>query len=122
MRHTVWGVVAAVSLLLAGAGILRVGAQGQDHMAMPPPPKQAVKLQKSINNYKAQLAKQGKYACCVQPSCDMCATHMGGCPCGKMASMGKPVCRECKGGWEAGDGAISGKEASEIKGMSARMK
>jgi hypothetical protein len=122
MRRTVTRTLAVAGLLLGSVGLWNLAAQGQDHMKMPPPPKQAVRIQKSIDNYKAQLAKQGKYACCVRPTCDMCATHMGGCPCGKMAAAGKPVCRECKGGWEAGEGAIGGKEASDIKAMPAGMK
>jgi len=31
--------------------------------------------------------------------------------------MDKPVCNECKGGWSAGDGAISAKNADELKTM-----
>ena len=33
------------------------------------------------------------------------------------AAAGKPVCHECKGGWAAGDGAIPGKTADDIKVM-----
>jgi hypothetical protein len=121
MRRTTLILLVGAGLMLGGFGLLKVGAQ-EAHMAMGPPPKQAVKLQKGIDSYKAQLTKQGKYACCIQPTCDFCATHMGACPCGKMAAMDKPVCRECKGGWEAGEGAISGKNASQIKVMPAMMK
>lgn len=110
--------LAAVGLTIGGFGLLRVGAQGE----MPPPPKEAVRLQKSVDSYKAGLAKQGKFTCCVNPSCDFCATHMGMCPCGKMAAMDKPVCRECKGPSEAGEGVIAGKTAAQIKAMPARMK
>ena len=104
----------AALVLTVGAGLLRVSAQDPDTMKMAPPPKEAIKLQKSINSYKQKLVKSGKYMCCVKPTCDFCASHMGGCPCGKMAAMGKPVCRECKGGWEAGEGAIPGKKPADI--------
>lgn len=121
MNRTLLILLGAAGLMLGGFGLLKVGAQ-EDHMAMGPPPRQAVRLQKNIDGYKAKLASQGKYACCVKPTCDFCATHMGMCPCGKMAAMNKPVCRECKGGWEAGEGVIPGKSASDIKAMPAMMK
>lgn len=49
--------------------------------------------------------------------CNQCALMMGGCPCGGNAASGKPVCHECKGGWDAGDGAIPGKRSRDIKVM-----
>jgi hypothetical protein len=113
-RWTV-GLLAAIAALGALALVPMVGAQ--EGGAMPPPPKEAQKIQKSIDTYKAKLVKDERYGCCVAPTCDMCATKMGGCPCGKMAAAGKPVCRECKGGWEAGEGVIPGKKASDIKAM-----
>ncbi len=62
--------------------------------------------------------KSGKnYKCCIKPKCDWCAVHMGSCPCGKMAATGKPVCVNCKGGWDAGQGVVPGKTAADIKVM-----
>jgi hypothetical protein len=110
--------VAVVAILAYAVSAAR--AQMSDHMMMPVP-KAAKRLQASVNNYKTQLTSLGKYTCCINPTCDFCATHMGGCPCGKMAAMDKPVCRECKGGWAAGEGVISGKTAADIKVMPAMM-
>lgn len=80
-------------------------------------PKEMKKADEAVQKQKAAAAKKGMYGCCLKHSCDSCALKMGSCPCGKMASMNKPVCNECKGGWEAGDGAIPGKTAADIKTM-----
>ena len=71
------------------------------------------KVMQQVNGIKS--AKN--YNCCIKPKCDWCAVHMGSCPCGMAAATGKPVCTNCKGGWEAGMGAISGKTAADIKVM-----
>ena len=69
---------------------------------------------KVVQSEKSRLATEHKYGCCLKHGCDQCVLKMGGCPCGMNAAAGKPVCHECKGGWEAGDGAIQGKKASDI--------
>lgn len=111
--------VVALAAILAYA-VTAARAQMAEH-GMMPVPKAAKRLQASVNKYKTQLTGQGKYTCCINPTCDFCATHMGACPCGKMAAMDRPVCRECKGGWEAGEGVITGKTAADIKVMPAMM-
>jgi hypothetical protein len=113
--------LAVVAAILAYAVTAARAQMAGDHMKMGPVPKAAQRLQGSVNKYKTQLTSQGKYTCCINPTCDFCAVHMGGCPCGKMAAMDKPVCRECKGGWAAGEGVISGKTAADIKVMPAMM-
>ncbi len=70
---------------------------------------------------KEKLIKAGKYGCCLKHPCNQCALMMGACPCGKNAAEGKPVCHECKGGWDAGDGAIPGKRSRNIKVMPRSM-
>ena len=75
----------------------------------------------AIQKQKQEAMKTSKYACCLKVSCDFCALKMGECPCGKNAANDKPVCNECKGGWHAGNGAIPGKTADQIKTM-PRMK
>ena len=118
--------VAAAIFLSLSAGSAR--AQGtmdkmpDDHGAMMMKmmqnrPKAMKKADEAVQNQKAVAAKKGMYGCCLKHSCDFCALKMGSCPCGKMAAMDKPVCNECKGGWEAGDGAIPGKTAADIKTM-----
>lgn len=71
------------------------------------------KVMQQVNGIKSG----GNYNCCIKPKCDWCAVHMGTCPCGMAAASGKPVCINCKGGWEAGMGAIPGKTAADIKVM-----
>lgn len=112
-RYWVW--TGALALLVGlGWGAWQVGAQGG---GAPRPPRAAQRIQKSIDDYRAKLVEEGKYACCVKPGCDICVTHMGMCPCGANAAAGRPVCRECKGGWEAGQGNIPGKRPSDIRVM-----
>jgi len=67
---------------------------------------------------KRNLAREGKYSCCIAPSCDFCALTAGGCPCGDNLANGKPVCHECKGGWEAGYGAVEDTKAEDVKTLS----
>ncbi len=71
----------------------------------------------AIQKLKQEAIGAGKYACCLKHSCDSCALKMGQCPCGMNAANDKAVCNECKGGWHAGDGAIAGKTADQIKTM-----
>ena len=71
----------------------------------------------AVQEQKKMAMAEGKYACCLKTACDFCALKMGECPCGMNAANDKPVCNECKGGWHAGDGAIPGKTADQIKTM-----
>lgn len=102
--------IVALLVLVLGANLV-VNAQGKE------PPARAKQIQASINAYKADLAKQGMYNCCTKMSCDMCATHMGGCPCGKNLAAKKPVCPQCKGMWHAGGGKLAGIKAEDVKVM-----
>lgn len=73
------------------------------------------KADMTVMKAKAMATKKGMYSCCLKHPCDWCALKMGACPCGKSAAMSMPVCNECKGGWAAGDGAIPGLTADQIK-------
>ncbi|MBI4547013.1 MAG: heavy-metal-associated domain-containing protein [Ignavibacteriae bacterium] len=66
---------------------------------------------------KEKLAKDGKYSCCISPSCNFCAIAMNMCPCGMNVTKGEPVCGECKGGWMAGYGAIPDIKPENVKMM-----
>ena len=120
-----WFMVLAAALVVgfSGWGVSRVIAQdNMDEMAMMKKmmmnrPKALKQADMTVQNAKQKAMKAGMYGCCLKHSCDVCALKMGSCPCGKMASMDKPVCNECKGGWAAGDGAIPGKSADDIKTM-----
>ncbi len=77
-----------------------------------------------LDDIRAQLAKaknglmmDGKYSCCISPSCDFCAMAMNGCPCGDNLAKGKPVCGECKGGWTAGFGIMPDIDPKDVKAL-----
>ncbi len=80
-------------------------------------PKAMKKADAQIEKVKKSATAKGKYACCLKHACSSCALKMGECPCGMNAAKDTPVCNECKGGWHAGDGAIPGKKAEDIKTM-----
>lgn len=124
MKRGITALMLALIVGLTGWGISRVVAQ--DHMGddmammkkmMMDRSKALKQADMTVTNEKHKAMKAGKYNCCLKHPCDWCALKMGSCPCGKAASMDKAVCNECKGGWAAGDGAISGKTADDIKTM-----
>lgn len=69
----------------------------------------------AIQTQKKQAASQGQYGCCLRHACDHCALKMGQCPCRMNLQQGMAVCNECKGGWHAGDGAVPGVNANDVK-------
>ncbi len=124
MKSWLLVLVAGLTIGLSGWGISRVVAQGKMdedmkmmHQMMANRSKALKAADKTVMAEKQKAMKAGKYGCCLKHPCDFCALKMGSCPCGKMASMDKPVCNECKGGWAAGNGAIPGKNADKIKTM-----
>lgn len=72
-------------------------------------------IHKKLEKLKTVLAKDGKYSCCIQPSCNFCALTVGKCPCGKNLSMKKPVCPECLAGWKAGQGRLKNVNPDKVK-------
>ena len=58
---------------------------------------------RQLDKAKAKIA----HACCVKPTCDVCALRQGGCACGAQVKAGHGACGECYEGWQAGLGAIS---------------
>jgi hypothetical protein len=68
---------------------------------------------------KAKLAATGNYACCVKPSCDLCARTKGACMCAADIAAGKGACGECHAGWKAGRGSLEGVKAADVKLLSA---
>jgi len=92
----------------------KMGGEMQMEMPMSPEMDQArVQLQSA----KEKLAKDGKYSCCISPSCNFCAVAMNMCPCGMNVTKGQPVCGECKGGWMSGFGAIPDVKPEDVKMM-----
>ncbi len=67
-----------------------------------------------MDQAKAKLTAEGKYACCVKPTCDMCAAANGSCNCAVNVSQGKGSCGECLEGWQSGKGALKGIDAKKV--------
>lgn len=74
-----------------------------------------------LKETKRALAREGKYSCCIAPSCDFCALSVGKCPCNENLSKGDAVCHECKGGWKAGLGVVEGIDPTDVKTPPADM-
>jgi hypothetical protein len=72
------------------------------------------KARKKMDAAKAKMAANGKYDCCVKPSCDMCARLRGACDCAANVAAGKGACGECMEGWQAGLGVMKGAKSKEI--------
>jgi hypothetical protein len=107
--------VAAVvtGVLLLGVNLL---LQAQEHRGemMMMQTAESKKLEKHVNAVKAKAGKEG-YACCIRPSCEWCAVHMGHCTCHHGVETGMGPCRECHGGWEAGEGHVTGKTREDVR-------
>lgn len=64
---------------------------------------------------KKQLAREGKYSCCIQDPCNQCLLDHQSCPCESNVKTGKPVCSECYGGWQRGEGKVKNIKPSDVK-------
>ena len=73
------------------------------------------KVRADIQTLKMQLAPEGKYACCIDESCDFCLLHEGECECAKDLQKGKHVCIECYAGWQQGRGNIPKIKKGDVK-------
>ncbi len=120
-----WAIL-LVALVLGGmigwniASAVAPASQMEDQMKMMKQkmmsrPKAMANADKAVQGQKQTAIKAGKYACCLKHPCDFCALKMGECPCGMNVAKDMPNCNECKGAWYAGDGAVPGKTADQIK-------
>lgn len=78
-------------------------------------------VRSTLKDAKRALAREGKCACCISPSCDFCAFSVDRCPCNENLSKGKPVCHECRGGWQAGFGIVEGVNPADVKALPGEM-
>ena len=76
-----------------------------------------IDLKAAVEAQMVKATEDGMYDCCLEMPCSMCLIMMGGCPCHEAAVNGGEVCRECKGGWEAGGGHIDGLTSDDINVM-----
>ena len=70
-------------------------------------------ISKALQNH--QKALKDAYVCCTMPGCVFCQTAVDSCPCGTNVRKGEPVCPECWGGWQAGQGAIPAVRKDDVK-------
>ena len=68
-----------------------------------------------IKEVKDELIESGKYSCCTNSSCNVCAMEHQSCDCYKNLKAGKDVCNECYGGWQRGDGVDKKIKTSSVK-------
>jgi len=74
------------------------------------------KARAMLEEVKEDLAKEGKYNCCIKDPCDRCALDHQNCSCGDEVKSGGAVCSDCYAGWQRGDGNVPGVKASSVKG------
>lgn len=124
---SVVAVVLALSFFLMQATDVPTGnihAAFAQQMKMEKPTKEDAELgevRKELTTIKGKLTEQGKYNCCIAPTCDFCALAAGKCPCGKNVAEGKPVCGTCAGGWAAGYGQIPDVDPAKVQALSGDM-
>ncbi|MGH2568132.1 MAG: hypothetical protein ACRDGA_07315 [Bacteroidota bacterium] len=70
---------------------------------------------KLLADAKKQLAQEKKYNCCTTDPCNQCALDHQSCPCYDDLKKGKPVCPECYGGWQRGEGKDKNIKPSDVK-------
>ncbi len=110
------GLIAAAAV----AGVLllesRILLKAQEHKSemMMKQTADSKKLEKNVNAVKDKAGKEG-YDCCIRPTCEWCAVHMGHCMCHHGVETGMGPCRECHGGWEAGQGVVKGKTKEDVR-------
>lgn len=120
-----------LSLTLAACAAFRAqhGAVPQaedhhhDHHAMHPPSpeftemsdgEQIARVRGEVEEAKKNLERQGRYACCVRPSCNECLLRFGECRCREAVREAGPCCGECTEAWVEGRGAVEGVSAWEL--------
>ncbi len=79
------------------------------------PDSELAEIKTRLEAAKAQLFDEGRYNCCVNPSCDWCALHEGSCNCFPNLQVGEVVCPGCGLGWHNGQGIVEGVDAKDVK-------
>ncbi|MDP2312601.1 MAG: hypothetical protein Q8P41_06815 [Pseudomonadota bacterium] len=74
-----------------------------------------VAIRDQVKALIGDLSAAGKYDCCVEAPCNLCAMRAGGCKCGEGLRNGEPVCEECAMMWRRGNGAEPGVDAASVR-------
>ncbi len=74
-------------------------------------------LGQQVEAARVRVAADGHYACCIKPACSWCLLKLDKCVCVMGVGSGRGACRECHGGWEAGQGNVRGKTKEDVRQM-----
>ena len=133
MNGRLAGIVLAALVVAASPGWQQSGAAPDEHRHTKEetarhheklqlvPTADAQQLGEQAQKARAKAAGNGYYACCIEPACSWCLLHIGKCTCVLGVGTGKWACRECHGGWEAGQGRIPGKSREDVRKMKTLM-
>jgi hypothetical protein len=107
------GLVLALSLAACAAWQAQHAPSG-GHRHAAPSDARITRIQREVEAVKADLARQGRYACCVEPPCTQCLLKYGECRCREAIRKEGPCCGECTEAWIEGRGAVEGVTAWEL--------
>lgn len=79
-----------------------------------PADRQAARIRGEVEHTKEELARQGRYDCCVAPACTECLMHHGECHCRDLVRKAGPCCGECTQAWIEGKGTVEGVNAWDL--------
>ena len=75
---------------------------------------QVARIRGAAELVKETLAREGRYACCVEPACTECLLKYGECHCREALREEGPCCGECTEMWVEGKGTVEGISAWEV--------
>ena len=105
----------AVTTLLLAALAMPAHEGGRKNLKPSKAQPDLKQARQKLDAAKKKLAAQGRYNCCVKPSCDLCARTTGSCACAVNVAKGLGACGECYGGWQAGRGSLKGIDRKTVK-------
>lgn len=108
-----------VLLAQGNPGSAEAAAPQQKSKAQPAASKAAlakgVAVRKALLDQVSTLMEDGAADCCTQPGCVFCPIAADACGCAGSLAKGGPVCPECWGGWQAGQGMLPDVKPESVK-------
>ena len=74
-----------------------------------------VATREALLDQVSALMDDGVADCCIDPGCALCVIAADGCACAGSLTKGGPVCPECWGGWQAGQGMLPGVKPEKVQ-------
>jgi hypothetical protein len=93
---------------------LQAGDTSDTHGGLSPE-QRIVKAKRELHMATSELVREGSYRCCIQEPCLECALAHQSCTCFHDLRAGKPVCPECYGGWQRGEGREKNINPKDVK-------